>query len=183
MDSECVNCDDLARENDQLRARLAAVEALCDTVIQGSDAEHNARFGCETAGESDVLIDFASEVRAAAAGDDRTTPAEVPWQLRGSEDIERATPAAHALHNELDDELQQERARLAAVEAERDAHRGERHRLMKLISVRESAWEAAEARLAAVLALCDAPDYVRRGLRSVDVDRIRAAARGEGDCG
>jgi chromosome segregation ATPase len=46
-------------------------------------------------------------------------------------------------------------ARLAEVEAGRDEHRSERHRLMKLISVREADWEATKTRLAAVEALCD----------------------------
>lgn len=47
------------------RDALARVSALLDAVENGSDAEHHARFGCETAGESDVLIDFAADVRAA----------------------------------------------------------------------------------------------------------------------
>lgn len=54
---------------ERAEARLAAVEALCADVLQGSDGFHNARFGCETAGESDVLIDYATEVLAAARGE------------------------------------------------------------------------------------------------------------------
>lgn len=33
MVSECVNCDDLAREVEELRARLTAVEAVCEEGI------------------------------------------------------------------------------------------------------------------------------------------------------
>ena len=68
------------------------------------------------------------------------------------------------------------RARLAAVEAERDTLRA------ALFGAHQDQ-EMAEARLAAVEALCDAitdgANWKVAGVAVVSVDRVRAAARGE----
>jgi chromosome segregation ATPase len=123
-------------------------------------------------------------------------------------EVEAERDAALAGSREIRGTLLAAEARLAEVEAERDEHRTERHRLMKLVSVRESAWGAAEARLAeveaerdllrqaheraevhlgetqdrlaAVEGVCDRADPFRALKLIAD---IRAAVRGEGDRG
>lgn len=99
MDSECVNCDDLARENGELRARLAEVEAERDrwereahNMAWARDCECEAKHaaearlaavareltpfadGCMGTGEYKLCHDMSEAVEnalAAAAGDDR----------------------------------------------------------------------------------------------------------------
>lgn len=109
--------------------------------------------------------------------------------------------ASENLAGEATRRLSNAEARLAEVEADRgrlDAENmtlqrmcpdldSERHRLMKLISVRESDWEATKARLAAVLALCDERQREIQATWGVpigsagrlDIADVRAAAAGD----
>lgn len=75
---------------------------------------------------------------------------------------------------------QEMRERAETAEAERDEHRNERYRLMKLISVRELDWEATKARLAAVMAE-DFEAHCDCGKSHVLTSEVHATARGEGD--
>lgn len=86
MDSECVNCDDLARENDQLRARLTEVEAFAAAEHAAWQTVNDRRAIAEARiaeAEREQLrndlreaLAYADQYRAAAAGDDQTTHAE-----------------------------------------------------------------------------------------------------------
>jgi hypothetical protein len=78
--------------------------------------------------------------------------------------------------SKLLDSCYAETVRAEKAEAERDEHKSERYRLMKLISVRETEWDALRAKLDAVRAELHIVRDVTNG--AVVRKRIRAALDG-----
>lgn len=115
---------------------------------------------------------MASSMNRAVRGE-REALAEVERLRAHLAKVEAERDARHELAGQAAVEVLNLRARLAEVEAELDQALNDCHHVPALAE--------AEARLAAVLALCDAGEARHRG--GISIAEVLAAAQGEGDRG